>query len=93
MLPIIKFTGELPERLRGRSQLSDEKVRESVKSIIAGVRERGDAALIDYTENFDHVKLDAKNLRVTESEIDAAYDKVDKRLIEAIRHSARRIRA
>ena len=50
MLPIIKFTGELPERLRGRSQLSDEKVRESVKSIIAGVRERGDAALIDYTE-------------------------------------------
>lgn len=93
MLPIIKFTGELPERLRGRSQLSDEKVRESVKSIIAGVRERGDAALIDYTEKFDHVKLDAKNLRVTESEIDAAYDKVDKRLIEAIRHSARRIRA
>lgn len=92
MLPIIKFTGELPERLRGRSQLSDEKVRESVKSIIAGVRERGDAALIDYTEKFDHVKLDAKNLRVTESEIDAAYDKVDKRLIEAIRHSARRIR-
>lgn len=93
MLPIIKFTGELPERLRGRSQLSDEKVRESVKSIIAGVRERGDAALIDYTEKFDHVKLDSKNLRVTESEIDAAYDKVDKRLIEAIRHSARRIRA
>ena len=93
MLPIIKFTGELPERLRGRSQLSDEKVRESVKSIIAGVLERGDAALIDYTEKFDHVKLDAKNLRVTESEIDAAYDKVDKRLIEAIRHSARRIRA
>ena len=93
MLPIIKFTGELPERLRGRSQLSDEKVRESVKSIIAGVRERGDAALIDYTEKFDHVKLDAKNLRVTESEIDAAYDKVDKRLIEAIHHSARRIRA
>ena len=30
---------------------------------------------------------------MTESEIDAAYDKVDKRLIEAIRHSARRIRA
>ena len=93
MLPIIKFTGELPERLRGRSQLSDEKIRESVRSIIAGVRERGDKALIEYTEKFDHVSIAPENLRVTDAEIEAAYAKVDLKLLSAIRQSSRRIRA
>lgn len=91
MLPIIKFTGELPARLRGRSQLGDERVRESVRAIIADVRARGDAALIEYTERFDHVKLDAPSLRVSAAEINAAYDRVDKKLLGAIRESARRI--
>lgn len=77
MLPIIKFTGELPERLKGRSQLSDAKVMESVRAIIAGVRERGDAALIEYTERFDRVRIAPDRLRVTEEEIDAAYANVD----------------
>ena len=93
MLPIIKFTGELPERLKGRSQRSDAKVMESVRAIIAGVRERGDAALIEYTERFDRVRIAPDRLRVTEEEIDAAYAKVDERLLSAIRASARRIRA
>ena len=93
MLPIIKFTGELPERLKGRSQLSDAKVMESVRAIIAGVRERGDAALIEYTERFDRVRIAPDRLRVTEEEIDAAYANVDERLLRAIRASARRIRA
>ena len=93
MLPIIRFTGELPERLRGRSQLADEGVRDSVRSIIAGVRERGDAALVEYTERFDHARLTPETIRVSEAEIDAAYDSVDARLLEAMRHSAARIRA
>lgn len=93
MLPIIRFTGELPERLKGRSQLSDERVLKSVRDIIAGVRERGDAALIEYTRMFDHAEIAPGALRVSEQEIDTAYEQVDDELLNAIRASARRIRA
>ena len=93
MLPIIRFDGTLPERLSGRSQLSNEAVRASVRDIIAGVRERGDAALLEYTAKFDKVTLSADQIRVSEAEIDEAYAHVDAELLAAIKASARRIRA
>jgi len=41
----------------------------AVTDIIADVRQRGDAALIDYTLSFDRVKLTAKTLRVSAEEL------------------------
>ena len=49
-----------------------EDVDQTAAAIIADVRERGDAALIDYTQRFDALALTAQTLRVTAEEIDAA---------------------
>jgi histidinol dehydrogenase len=46
--------------------LFDPAIEERVRAIIADVRVRGDAALLDLTERFDEVKLTVAQLRVTE---------------------------
>lgn len=66
---------------------------EAVREIVEAVRTEGDAALLRYTERHDRVRLEASSLRVTEAEIEAAYDKVDAAFLTAIREAAVNIRA
>ncbi|MBN9437211.1 histidinol dehydrogenase [Bosea sp. (in: a-proteobacteria)] len=49
-----------------------EDVDQVAAAIIAEVRTRGDAALLDYTARFDKLELTPATLRVTEAEIEAA---------------------
>ena len=52
-----------------RGNLSDTKaVEEAVAAILADVRTRGDAAVLEYTARFDGAQLSA--LAVTEAEIE-----------------------
>lgn len=68
-----------------------EDVNAVVRSIIADVRERGDAALHDYSLRFDKVDLSETGVRVTEAEIDAAFDAVEPEVIAALTLAAERI--
>lgn len=61
---------------------------ETVNDILSNVRERGDEALFEYTERFDHFKLNKDSVRVTEAEIEAAFDSYDKDLIRIMQDSA-----
>lgn len=65
----------------------------AVKEIVAGVKSEGDAALLRYTQQFDHTELTADKLRVTEAEIQSAYEQVDASFIEAIQKAAQQIRS
>lgn len=65
-------------------------VMPGVKETIAGVKNRGDAALLEYTEKFDHVKL--KELEVTRAEIEAAKGNVDEEMLRYIEEAATAIR-
>ena len=62
----------------------------TVASIIADVRERGDAALYDYCRRFDHAEL--KDLKVSTEEIDAAYKQCDSDFIRILSQAAANIR-
>ena len=46
---------------------------EAVRAIVAAVRSRGDAALVEFTKKFDRVDFAPSALRVTAAEIEAAY--------------------
>ncbi len=65
----------------------------TVAEIIADVRSRGDAALIDLTQKFDRITLTAESLRVTSEEIAKAIDEVAPEDRTALELSADRIRA
>jgi histidinol dehydrogenase len=65
----------------------------AVAAIIAEVRERGDAALVDLTERFDRVRLTPETLRISEAEIEALCARVPEAEREALALAAERIRA
>ncbi|MCZ6862557.1 MAG: histidinol dehydrogenase [Alphaproteobacteria bacterium] len=66
-------------------------VDQVVAEIIADVRARGDAALIDYTKRFDRLDLSARTLRIDASEIEAAGAAADPDAVAALRFAAGRI--
>lgn len=65
----------------------------SVREIVQAVQRRGDAALIEFTQEFDGFALQAENLRVSGAELDAAYQQIPKELLDAIRLAHRQIEA
>lgn len=61
-----------------------------VKNIITEIRQRGDQALREFTEQFDRVNL--ASFSVTNQEMDAAYGNVDDEYIKIVREAAENIR-
>ena len=68
-------------------------VDEAVAAIIADVRARGDAALLEYTERFDRLSLSAETLRLSAEEIATEIQKVVPEDRAALELAASRIRA
>ena len=86
MIKTMKYTNmvELKNEL-SRSQFSHDDVNTIVKNILDDVKLRGDQALYDYNKKFDNVSL--SSLQVTEKEIEDAFNRLDKELLEVIRYS------
>ncbi|GAB5510739.1 MAG: histidinol dehydrogenase [Hyphomicrobiales bacterium] len=76
-----------------RSETDLSGFLEKVDPIIEAVRTEGDAALARFGRELDGAKgLSEGNLKATEAEFDAAFDAVDKEVIEAIEHGIDNIR-
>ena len=65
----------------------------SVKEIIEAVIEKGDKALIEYTQKFDRISLNSFNLRFTQSEVEEQAAKVPDKDRKALEMAAARIEA
>jgi histidinol dehydrogenase len=63
----------------------------TVRAVMEDVRARGDAALREYTQRFDHAQLES--LEVTPEEITQATSQVAPEVIQALKHAASTIRA
>ena len=82
---------DMLRRLEARSVAFDPELMNVVSSIVADVRSRGDEALIDYTARFDRVEL--KELRIDEQTLSRSADRVDARVLEALREAIENVRA
>lgn len=81
----------LLEDLLQRSPNSYGQYEACVREIMDAVKTRRDEALFAYTEQFDGAKLHADNIRVTETEIQNAYEQVDAALLDVIQKSLKNI--
>ena len=79
-------------RIASRNVALDSELMEAVAKIIADVRKRGDAALIDYTERFDGVRLELDKLRIPEQELRGVAARADRTVVEALREAIKRVR-
>ena len=84
---------EILKELTSRSPEAFEEQERAVKEILDAVRRGGDAALLEYTERFDGVKLTPETMNVSEVEIEEAYALADPALPGIIRRALQHIRA
>ena len=91
MIPILKLQDLTDEQILNRDIQAEENVSAAVDAVIANVRKNGDAALLEYTEKFDGVKL--KTLQVKTEEIDRAVAGLDRKLLATLEQAAQNIRA
>jgi len=77
----------MAEFLKSRSGLA-----QTVREIVADVAVRGNAAVAEYTEKFDKVKLDASEFRVPADDFKAAHALLDAALLKSLRKSIANVR-
>ncbi|MCZ4354542.1 histidinol dehydrogenase [Roseovarius aestuarii] len=86
------FEAEFSALLSAKREDSPD-VDHVVADIIADVRARGDAAVIELTQRFDKVALNADSLRLTSDEVARAAAQVPDHVRDALELAASRIRA
>ena len=67
-------------------------VDSAVTPILADVRERGDAALCDYSERFDNYRLTADSIRLTAEEIGLHASAAAPAMVEVLREAIKNVR-
>ncbi|AKH42073.1 histidinol dehydrogenase [Altererythrobacter atlanticus] len=81
-------------RLVDERRESEADIAHTVSDILAAVRQRGDAALTEFTQRFDHHQLGKEDdWRISAESCAAAFDALDTELREALELAASRIRA
>src|SRR3989338_3971529 len=75
-MQVIKPTSKKFQKLFTRTLRRNRRVEDTVRRVLEDVRTLGDEALVRYTRKFDKVKIAAKELKVTESEISGAYSNI-----------------
>jgi histidinol dehydrogenase len=74
--------------------VSDQAVQQTVNGIIADIRARGDAALLEYTARFDNWQAAlASDLEIPQSRLAQAWQQIPEQQQWALSHAAERIRA
>ena len=68
-----------------------DEIKEDVLNIINEVKVSGDKAIIRFSKKYDNVELDKSEIRVSEDEITDAYEKIDKKLLDALRYAKKNL--
>jgi len=86
--------GERLAKLIAFDSTLDEGVEAAVAAIVNGVRQRGDAAVLEYTERFDGVRAArVADLEIPRRELEQVRSQLDRGRRDALEQAAARIRA
>ncbi len=87
------FQAQLDELLAW-DNVSDTAVNDTVNDIIAQIRSKGDAALLDFTNRFDNWQAQtAADLEIPAQRLEQAWKAISVEQQQALEHAAQRIRA
>ena len=90
MIKLYKY-GQVPNAEIFARVTPTVNVEAIVSDIIANVRARGDAAVLEYNLKFD--KADLKDLQVSQEEIDEAFASVEPKFLSILEQAAENIRS
>ena len=85
--------GETLDALLAWDSVSDEAVASTVAAVLADIRQRGDAAVLEYTRRFDAVEAsNVSELEFSAEQLQAALARIDSAQRQALEEAADRIR-
>ena len=85
------FGAEL-DKLLAFEETADEKLEATVAGILADVRKRGDAAVLEYTQRFDRLNVSsAAMLEIPKAELRTAFDSLPVEQRNALEQAAQRV--
>lgn len=90
-MKIYENKNELLQKLDERGNVDNSKTLNIVKEIISNIKDRGDSALIEYTNKFDSPLVTLDNIKVSEEEIKNGYDAISNELKETFKIAKQRI--
>ena len=70
----------------------NKKNRQDVEGIVNSVYERGDEALIEYTDKFDGIKLSPDQFRVSKKDLEKAHKEIDSKLLKSLKQAIENVR-
>ena len=76
-----------------RGETASGRVEQSVRDILAQVKQRGDRAVCDYTQMFDRVRTTPQTLAISATETEAAFTQLSRADRTALQTAAKRITA
>ena len=82
---------DLLDSLLKRSPNNYSEYEDVVAEIVNNVRQNGDQAVFEYTKKFDKWDIDADSIRVTEAEIEDAFEVIDREFVEVLKRAAANI--
>lgn len=91
---IYQYNDMTAEQKRFVLKRAETDISEQMKlaaEVSEDIRKNGDAAVLSYTEKFDHVTLTAAGMKVTQDEIEAGYNNLDDETREAIAYAYQNI--
>jgi histidinol dehydrogenase len=81
------------ERMLAWEEVSDAKVNATVEEIITSVRQRGDAAVVEYTNRFDGMNVSSmQDLEISKQRLASSLEKIPVEQKQALEHAAKRVR-
>jgi histidinol dehydrogenase len=87
------FEADFQRRLHWAAD-TDAAIEQRVADILADVRQRGDAALLEYTARWDRLDVASmRELELTQAELKAAFDGLPAAQRDALQAAARRVRS
>lgn len=87
------FEADFKARLHWSAD-TDAAIEQRVADILADVQQRGDAAVIEYTQRFDGLSVASMAaLELTQAELKAAFDGLPEAQRQALEQAARRVRS
>jgi len=91
-----KSDAEFKQKLDAKLAVIDELDGEltlTVSGILKDVRQRGDSALLEYTNRFDRRQAELEDLLVSEARIQTAFDETPAEIRRELQHAADRIQS
>lgn len=83
---------KLKETLEKRNTNQFGEYEKIVADIIENVKQRGDAALFEYTAKFDGFSLNSETIKVTKEEMEEAYQSIEPEFVRILKDASENIR-